>query len=35
MKFEIEIVNSVAAIATAVTVFLLGGIALSRKSNNR
>lgn len=34
MRLEIEIVNSVAAIAIAVTVFLLGGIVLSRKSNN-
>jgi len=31
MRFNIEIVNSVAAIATALTVFLLGGLAIANK----
>lgn len=31
MHFDIEITNSVAAIAWAIVVFLLGGLAITRK----
>lgn len=31
MHFDIEITNSVAAIAWALVVFLLGGLAITRK----
>lgn len=31
MKFDLEITNSVAAIAWAIVVFLLGGMSITRK----
>jgi hypothetical protein len=31
MHFDIDIYNSVAAIASAITVFLLGGMVITRK----